>query len=178
METYFIAQIVLFAGYFAPRSTMFCQGQLLSIDQNTALFALIGTTYGGDGQTTFALPDFRGRIPVGDGQGPGLSSFVIGQMAGTPFVTLLNGNIPSHTHSATATVGVKNAAGNTNNPNGAIISGGNSTYYAPAANATGQLSGVTATVQPAGGNQPFETYMPYLGMNFVISVEGIFPSRN
>lgn len=100
MEGY-IAQIILFAGTFAPRGWAFCQGQILSISQNTALFSLLGTTYGGNGQTTFALPDLRGRAPIGTGQGPGLSSISLGQMAGTENVTLLITQLPAHTHTVT-----------------------------------------------------------------------------
>lgn len=174
-----MAQIILFAGNLAPRSYMFCHGQLMSIDQNPALFALLGNTYGGDGQYTYALPDFRGRIPVGAGQGPGLSNIYLGEQSGWNSITLTTNQMPQHTHFVvSAAVSVNTAAGNTANPGGAVISGGNSTYYAPAANATGQLSGISATVQPAGSNQPFSNNMPSLGINFVIAVEGIFPSRN
>lgn len=178
MESYFIAQILLFGGNFAPRSMAFCNGQLLPIDQFSAVFALIGTTYGGNGQTTFALPDFRGRIPVGQGQGPGLSQIVIGQQGGINNVTINNSQLPAHTHTATAAVGVLGTSGNTPNPDGAMIAGGSSTYYAPAANATGSLAGTSAFISPAGGNQPFSNYMPSTGINFIIALEGIFPSRN
>jgi microcystin-dependent protein len=178
MEAYFIAQICLFAGNFAPRSWAFCQGQLLSIAQNEALFALIGTIYGGDGQNTFALPDFRGRIPVGAGQGPGLSNISLGEQAGTPFTTLNINQMPAHTHTPTIAVGVSSAAGNTGNPAGAVVAQTPANFYAPAANATQAFTGSSIVVSPAGGSQPFSKMMPYLGMNFVIALEGIFPSRN
>src|SRR5687767_4659649 len=100
----FIAQITLFAGNFAPRGWAFCQGQILSIAQNTALFSLLGTTYGGDGQTTFALPDLRGRVPVGTGQGPGLSPYQAGQKSGVENTTLLSTQMPAHVHTANTTV--------------------------------------------------------------------------
>src|SRR5213595_2698421 len=98
MATPYIAAILLFAGNFAPRGWAFCQGQILSIAQNTALFSLLGTTYGGNGQTTFALPDFRNNMPIFWGQGPGLSDYVIGEMSGIPNVTLLTTEMPSHSH--------------------------------------------------------------------------------
>lgn len=178
MEAYFIAQICLFAGNFAPRSWAFCNGQLLSIAQNDALFALIGTIYGGDGQVTFGLPDFRGRIPVGAGQGPGLSNISLGQQAGTYNHTLTINQIPAHTHTPTIAVGVSSANGNTGNPAGAVVAQTPANFYAPAANATEAFAGSSVSVSPAGGNQPFDKIMPYLGMNFVIALEGIFPSRN
>jgi len=178
MEPYFIAQICLFAGNFAPRSTVYCAGQLLSIAENEALFSLIGTTYGGDGQNTFAVPDFRGRIPVGTGQGPGLSSFVIGQRAGTNNTTLLTQQMPSHTHPATGGIGVSSEAGITANPSNAIVSASATNLYTSADNANGSFSGSTASIQPVGGNQPYANMMPYLGINFIIATEGIYPSRN
>jgi microcystin-dependent protein len=174
MEPFFIAQICIFGGNFAPRGWAFCQGQLLSISQFTALFSLLGTTYGGNGQTTFALPDLRGRIPVG----PGLSSFQLGEMGGVFNSTLTVNQIPQHTHFGSANVNVKSAPGNTVNPANAIISGGIANSYASAANATGTLSGTTATVQPTGSTQPFTNVMPSMGINFIIALEGIYPSRN
>ena len=178
MEAYFIAQILMFAGNFSPRGWAFCNGQLLSIAQNDALFALIGTIYGGDGQTTFALPDLRGRIPVGAGQGPGLSNMVLGQVSGTQTVTLTVQQIPAHTHAPTIAVGVSSQSGNTGNPAGNVVGHTPVNFYAPAANATETFAGSTATTTPSGGNQPFNNIMPILGMNFVIALEGIFPSRN
>src|SRR5688572_13508567 len=101
MEGY-LAQVIMFAGNFAPRGWAFCQGQILSIAQNTALFALLGTTYGGNGQTTFALPDLRGRVPVGTGQGPGLPSVTLGELAGEPAHTLISTEMPAHNHMVNA----------------------------------------------------------------------------
>lgn len=178
MEPFFIAHVCLFGGNFAPRGWAFCWGQQMSIAQYTALFSLVGTTYGGNGQTTFGLPDFRGRIPVGHGQGPGLAPVDIGEMGGWNSVTLLSQNMPQHSHVPTAAVGVNSATGNTTNPAGAVISGGPANTYAPAAHVSGNLAGVVATVNPAGGNQPFSNEMPSLGMNFVIALEGIYPARN
>lgn len=174
-----MGQIILFAGNFAPLNWMYCQGQLLPISQYEALFAIIGTTYGGDGQTTFALPDLRGRSIVGAGQGPGLSNYTIGEMAGTDSVTLLQSQLPMHTHPASMTVPVSTGNGTLAEPNGNVpASSANLNVYAAANTAGGNMGGVSATVGLAGGSQPVNIQQPYLGMNFVICVEGIFPSRN
>jgi microcystin-dependent protein len=178
MEAYFIAQICMFGGNFAPRSWAFCWGQTMSIAQNTALFAILGTTYGGNGQTTFALPDLRGRIPVGTGQGPGLSPIDLGEMSGTPNITLIQSQMPAHNHTAVAAINVSTQAGNTGNPGGAFVAAAPSPFFTSASQANGSFGGATATIQPAGGSQPFPNMMPYLGTNFVIALEGIFPSRN
>jgi len=176
-----IAEIRMFGGNFAPNSWAFCQGQLLSIAQNTALFALLGTTFGGNGQTTFALPDFRGRTPVGTGQGPGLPSVTLGEMSGAPTHTLIIQEMPAHNHPVTGslTLGAKNGAGDSISPTGnfpASVSGSNlysTTQDAQMAPLNGSLSvGIT------GSNQPFSTMPPYLGMNMIICLFGIFPSRN
>lgn len=177
MEGY-IAQIIMFAGNFAPQSWAFCQGQILSIAQNTALFALVGTTYGGNGQTTFALPDLRGRVPVGTGTGPGLSPIVLGQVAGTANTTLLVTNLPAHNHTATTTVGVSSANASTEEPDGSVLATQPNNFYAPANTVSGAMGGVTTTIGNTGGGQPFNNYPPYLGMNYVICINGIFPSRN
>ncbi len=173
-----MATIVMFAGNFAPRNWAFCQGQLLSIAQNTALFSLIGTIYGGDGRTTFALPDFRGRVPVGEGQGPGLSDYQLGQMSGTEQSTLTVAQMPSHTHQISAQVAVSNGNGTTDEAgNNVLATTAGNNYAAPAA-ANGNLGGVSAKEAPAGGSQPFSNMQPYLAMNFVICMQGIFPSRS
>ena len=187
MSEPFLAEIVMFAGNFAPRGWAFCQGQILSIAQNTALFSLLGTTYGGNGQTTFALPDFRGRSPVGTGQGPGLSSVDLGEMGGNETHTLTLTEMPVHNH--TATIGTlnmraKNAAGNSQSPVGNVpaaeASGVTATYSSAAADsnmAAGALAGAPS-IATAGSSQPFALRNPYLGMNFIIALEGVFPSRN
>ena len=179
-----LAEIRMFAGNFAPRSWMFCQGQILSIAQNTALFSLLGTTYGGNGQTTFALPDFRSRSPVGTGQGPGLSPISLGEVSGAESATLVITNMPAHTHALTP-VGVSlpcsTGAGNSDDPSGSVlaVSSGGDEQYAAAGNATmAPLTVTQPTVGIAGGSQPFSIRDPYLGMNFIIAVEGIYPSRN
>ncbi len=177
MEGY-LAQIIMFAGNFAPRSWAYCQGQILSIAQNTALFSLLGTTYGGNGQTTFGLPDLRGRVPVGTGQGPGLSNIDLGEMAGSPTHTLISNEMPSHSHTATTTAKVSSLNANTEEPAGNVLATQANNFYAPANTANGNLGGVSTTLTNTGGSQPHNNMQPYLGMNYVICLEGIFPSRN
>jgi microcystin-dependent protein len=176
MEGY-LAQIIMFAGDFAPRFWAFCQGQLLPIQQNTALFSLLGTTYGGNGTTTFALPNMIGRSPVGISQGPGLSNVVLGEQSGSNTVTLLSNNLPAHTHTSTLTVAATSNAATTDEAGGAIPAGGTA-LFAPGATAAGAMGGVTVTVANAGGGQPISIRQPYIGMHFVICLSGIFPSRN
>ena len=176
-----MASILLFGGNFAPLSWAYCNGQLLSIAQQTALFALIGTTYGGDGQVTFALPDLRSRVPVGTGQGPGLSNFDLGQVAGTETTTLLGINLPVHAHPDTfqAHVGVSNGSASSDDPDGSLLTTTGSAFYATGTSG-GALSGtsVHVTVGVAGSNQPVSIVAPYLALNYIICTEGIFPSRN
>jgi len=183
MEGY-ISEIRMFAGNFAPRAWAFCQGQLMAIAQNDALFALIGTTYGGDGQTTFGLPDLRSRTPIHTGQGSGLSPYVLGQMSGTESNTLTSTNVGGHTHTVTGNAGISVATGDgqaaaaVNNfpaANGDQIYG---TATDNSAMAPASLSGVTVAPQTPNGNQPIGNIQPFLAMNFIICLEGIFPSRN
>jgi microcystin-dependent protein len=193
----FIALITMFGGNFAPRGWAFCQGQILSIAQNTALFSLLGTTFGGNGQTTFALPDLRGRVPVGTGQGPGLSPVNLGEMAGNPTTTLLITNMPAHNHTADAstlqvTPSASTAAATTHIPGSTLvpaqlptIGGGPSATtikgYAPKDNTASLASGTVSgnvTIGIAGGSQPFSIMQPYLGISYIIAIEGIYPSRN
>jgi microcystin-dependent protein len=180
-----IGVIVMFGGNFAMSGYAFCDGQLLAISTNTALFSILGTTYGGNGQTNFALPDLRGRVALhsGGSQGPGLSPYTLGQQGGTEAVTLTTGQMPGHNH----TLVVDNSPSTTAAPsNGAFIGQGPSTGSGP--NAT-QLKIYTAdtshqiTLNPqsigiSGGNQPHPNIQPYLAVNFVIALQGIFPSRN
>ena len=187
MSEPFLGEVIMFAGNFAPRGWAFCQGQILAIAQNTALFSILGTTYGGNGQTTFALPDFRGRSPVGTGQGPGLANVDLGQVAGVETTTLLVTQMPIHNHTAaigTLVMRAKNAAGNSqspvNNVPAAEASGVTATYSSAAADANmaaGALAGAPA-IANAGGSQPISIRNPYLGISFIIAIEGIFPSRN
>ena len=176
MATPFIGQITMFAGNFAPRNYAFCNGQILSIAQNTALFSILGTTYGGNGQTTFALPDLRGRVPIQPGQGPGLSNYSLGQQAGTETTTLLVNNLPAHNHPATVTSNASSGSASDTVPTGNFLAADN--QYKNTSNTTLNASAVTVTVGPSGGGQPFNNVQPYLCINFIIGLQGIFPSRN
>jgi microcystin-dependent protein len=166
----FLGQIVLFAGNFAPRSWALCQGQILAISTNTALFSILGTTYGGNGQTTFALPDLRSRVPVGQGQGPGLSSYALGQQSGTETVTLIAQQIPPHPH----TVNAYSDAGDTGKPANNFL-GSIDNGYKSTSDGT-QMS--AAMIGGGGGNQPHDNIQPYTTLNYIICVEGLYPSRN
>lgn len=170
MTTPYIGEIKLFAGNFQPRGYAFCDGRLLPISQYSALFALIGTTYGGDGQTTFALPDLRGRIPINQGTGPGLSTYVIGQAFGTETVTLTTQQMPAHTHTALC----NSAPGVATPANGFWAATTGVSGYAATSDGTMNAQSLT----PAGGSQPHENRMPLLALNFIIALEGVFPARN
>lgn len=190
-----IGEIRMFAGNFAPRGWELCRGQLLSISSNTALFSILGTTYGGDGRTSFALPDLRGRVPVGEGNGPGLPNTRLGQRGGTYEVTLATSQIPSHSH--TMTGGTLNAqaslhafseTGNTNIPEGNRLansgtfdnefldSGSDVTMGAGSVQVTGSIDGMQAL--PTGGSQAHTNMQPYLSINFIIALVGTYPSRS
>lgn len=171
MGTPFIGEIRMFGGNFAPRGFAFCSGQLLAISQNDTLFALIGTTYGGDGQTTFALPDLRGRIPVHAGQGPGLASYVLGQSSGSETVTLTAQQLPAHTHAAQA----QSAAGTQAGPGGGVWAASGQNQFSSNAPNAGMS---TAAIGPVGGSQPHDNMAPFQVVSFIIALEGIFPSRN
>jgi microcystin-dependent protein len=159
----------MFAGNFAPTGWMLCQGQILAISQYTTLFQLIGTTYGGDGVSTFNLPNLSSRVPMHQGSGPG-GNYVLGQMAGEENVTLTTPQIPSHTH----TMLCAGSSSNSPAPAGAFCGAtGSSTYAAAAPNA----SMPAASVSSVGGNQPHDNVMPYLAINFIISLFGVFPSQ-
>lgn len=186
----FLGTIQAFGFDYPPTGWATCSGQIMSITQNSALFALLGTRYGGNGQTTFGLPDLRGRSAVNQGQGPGLSMRTIGEMAGTENTTLTIASMPMHTHQATATMGLQvagspsnpvNAPTGTNKFLGASGTGpGSATIWSDAlANPVdmGGGTGGSVSVQPAGGNQPVSLLNPYLVLNFCIALEGIFPSR-
>lgn len=180
MSSPFIGEIIMFAGNFAPRGWAFCQGQILAIAQNTALFSILGTTYGGNGQTTFALPDLRGRVPIQQGQGPGLSPVFLGQQGGTETVTLLSNQIPAHNHLINASTNSGDTANPSNNflAVGQVpVSGSTETVSMYNSTATGNTLN-PQTVSLAGGNQPHPNMQPYLAVNFIIALEGIFPSRN
>lgn len=189
----YIGSVSAWAGNYAPRGWMFCQGQILSIAQNQALFSLIGTTYGGDGVTTFALPNLGGRVPVGNGQSPGTSNYALGQTAGTESVTLTTNNMPAHTHAATATASASlpatSATATTATPAaGEVLATATGSYggdpvdvmvYATDAASVNLplASSATVTVGAAGGSQPFPILQPFQVLNYIICVEGIYPSR-
>ena len=163
MDEAYIGTIMLFAGNFAPRCWRFCDGSILSIAQHQALFAIIGTTYGGDGSSTFALPDLRGRVPVGFGSGPGLSPVAMGARGGAETVTLQQQQLPQHSHM----VGFAPATGGSTE-GGLIVA-------APAHAVAGGAMNIPAGL--AGGGQPHENRQPYLGLNYIIAIEGLFPVR-
>lgn len=179
-----LAEIRMFAGNFAPRGWQFCNGQLLSIAQWTAVFALVGTTYGGNGQTTFGIPDFRGRIALGAqfSQGPGLPAIQLGEMSGTNNVTLLSINLPAHNHQVTGNITPQSA---TDGALGSDATGrylGPGSFYATPAS-PGDITGmapisISLPSSIAGSNSPVSIMQPYIGMNYIFCVEGIFPSRN
>ena len=168
----FVAEIRIFPFSFAPKGWAFCDGQLLPLSQNTALFSLLGTFYGGDGKSTFALPDMQGNAPIHVGYnqpGPGLSSYFLGQMGGTQAVTLLQSEIPIHAHSLIATEELVNETNPTNNYFGT----GETRYAVPAA--VTQLA--PQALAPSGGSLPHNNMMPYLVVTFCIALQGVFPAR-
>ena len=178
MSEPFLGEIMLVGFNFAPQGCAFCNGQLLSISQNTALFSLLGTTYGGNGTTTFALPDLRGRAALGLGQGPGLSTYDLGQSTGSETVTLTVDQIAAHNHLVAANA----AAATVPSPSGADLaqtfdSGKKAfnTYSTPPMAAPVTLD--LATVQPSGGSGPHPNIQPVLALNYIIALQGIFPSR-
>jgi len=168
----FVAEVRIFPFNFAPRGWAFCNGQLLPISQNTALFSLLGTTYGGNGQSTFALPNLQGSAVMQEGQGPGLSQRVLGETAGSETVTLLQSEIPAHSHGLTA----QNVPGDTSSPGAAAYSRviGATPYQPPGGP---QVAMSPQAVAPAGGSQPHNNMQPYLTLNFCIALQGIFPPR-
>lgn len=174
MATPFLAQILGFAGNFSPRGYAKCDGQFLSIAQNEALFTLLGTTYGGNGQTTFCLPDLRGRAAVHDGQGPGLDSFVIGQSGGEEDVTLTLPQLPAHRHTVAAATSGKprvSPQGNVPAPDPGAAAAG----FSDAA-ADNAMDAAMAGTQ--GGGQPHNNLSPYLVINHIIALEGVYPAWN
>lgn len=170
----FIAEIRLFPFNFAPRGWAFCDGQILPISQNTALFSLLGTTYGGDGRSTFALPDLKGRVPLNHGQSPGLSPRVLGEQGGSEVVTLLQSEMPVHTHQLTASA----AAAYSRSPSAELFaneSGGVNSYAPLVGNPAALLAG--AACGPAGGGQPHNNLAPYLVVSYCIALQGVYPQR-
>jgi microcystin-dependent protein len=173
MSEPYLGQIALVGFNFAPQGWAFCNGQLLPIDQYTALFSLIGTTYGGDGQTTFALPDLRSRIPVHQGQGGGTSNYTMGQSGGSEQVTLTVAQVPSHTHQAQCFTGGSNSQSPVN---GIWAQASSDMVYK--GNQVGQANMAPGAIGPAGGNQPHPNLMGYQALNYIIALEGIYPSQS
>jgi microcystin-dependent protein len=181
MANPFLAEIRIFPFNFAPKGWAFCDGQILPLSQNTALFSLLGTTYGGDGKSNFALPNLQGNAPMHPGQGPGLSLHDLGETGGSDTVSLLESEIPSHTHSAggnqgtamLAATGLSGAASPAGHTWGSALKGHGSLYASPAANNV--TMGQALTI--AGGDQPHNNLMPYLTLNFCIALQGVFPPR-
>lgn len=167
----FLGEIQIFAGNFAPVGWAFCNGQVLPISQNTALFSLLGTTYGGNGQSTFALPDLRGCVPIQPGQGPGLSMRMLGERGGVERVTLGTSQMPSHAHTLGASAGNGTsdaAAGNVAARSPAAIP-----QYAAASDANLSITAIGS----AGGSQPHNNMQPYLALSFIIALQGVYPQR-
>ena len=171
MSDPFLGQITMFAGNFAPQGWALCDGQLLAVGQNDALFSLLGTIYGGDGRTTFGLPDLRGRIPLHEGQGPGLSPRKLGIKSGVENVTLNTNQLPAHTHQ----IRVSTAAGTQNNPGGAFLAASPNVRVYWAAAPSDALN--TSSITSIGGSQNQTNLMPFQCVNFIIALAGIYPSR-
>jgi microcystin-dependent protein len=175
-----LAYVTLFAGNFAPRNWAFCAGQILPIAQNTALFSLLGTVYGGNGQTTFALPDLRGRAVVGKGQGPGLSQYDLGQVSGEEITTLTPVQMAAHAHTVSVTISPA-AATNASaaSPVNGVYATSTEQLYNSTADSSMQPYQAALTVAPAGASSlPFSIVNPLLALNYLICMQGIFPARN
>jgi microcystin-dependent protein len=168
----FVAEIRIFPFTFAPQGWAFCNGQLLPISQNTALFALLGTTYGGDGKSTFALPDLQGNAPMHPGQGPGLSLHALGETGGSQTVTLLQSEIPAHTHSVSASNGPANLQAPAADR---VLGRANNNVYLD--NPANLVAMAPQALAPAGGDQPHNNMQPLLALNFNIALQGVFPPR-
>jgi microcystin-dependent protein len=169
----FVAEIRIFPFNFAPKGWAFCDGQLLPLSQNTALFSLLGTTYGGDGRSTFALPDLQGSAPMHPGQGPGLSLHDLGEVGGAATTTLLQSEIPAHSHQSRSDT-IDLADTNVPNPNATFAQSAGGTLYQAASNT--QLA--PQALAPAGSGQPHNNLQPYLTLNFNIALQGVFPPRS
>jgi microcystin-dependent protein len=179
MSEPFVGEIRMFAGNFAPRGWAFCDGQLLAVSQNDALFSLLGTIYGGDGRTTFGLPDLRGRVPIHTGQGPGLSNRRLGQKTGSERETLANNQIPLHNHLLMASNNQATATG----LNGGVLArtpeeAGDNFYAPPASDPSLQVNLINTALEDSGGSQPHTNLMPSLCVHFIIALFGVYPSRH
>ncbi len=183
----FIGEIRMFAGTFAPRNWAFCNGQMLPIAENTALYSLLGTTYGGDGRVYFGLPDLRGRFPMHAGNGPGLTPHFLGQSGGEERTTLNVTNMPAHNHTATVTLGVNASEATETIPNGNFLAksgNGGPIYAKDSSNVPGteqpqtmNSSALQTTILNNGGGQAFSNVPPYNAVNFIIALQGTYPPR-
>jgi microcystin-dependent protein len=171
MANPFLAEIRIFAGNFAPTGWALCNGQLLPISQNTALFSLLGTFYGGDGKSTFALPDLQGSAPMHQGQGPGLSQRFIGEQAGEPAVTLIQSEMPAHSHALNAT----NQLQNLPDPQNHTLARANANAYVENPTGFTQMNGLAIGI--TGDNLPHNNMPPFLTLTFIIALQGVFPPR-
>ncbi|MDG3040597.1 phage tail protein [Roseicyclus marinus] len=171
----FIGQAYLVAYDFPTRGFALCDGALMSIASAQSLYSLIGTTYGGNGTTNFALPDLRGRVPVGQGAAPGASTYKLGQRAGSEATTLTPGNMPAHTHSATLMA--ENGGATTTDPTGNLLAQGN-IYLQPGRSPDVAMASSAIQIASAGGSLPVNNMQPYLVMNYQIALVGLFPSRH
>ena len=176
MSEPFVAEIRIFAGNFAPFRWAFCNGQLMPISQNTALFSLLGTTYGGNGQTTFALPDLQGRAPMHPGSGPGLTPRDLGETGGSDQITLTPNQMPPHTHGLQAS----SATATSSDPTGNLLASpaANPKFTSLYSNAVGGAALSPSALSTAGGGQPHNNLQPYLALSFIIALQGVFPARN
>lgn len=175
-----VGEIRHFAASFAPRSWAFCYGQLVAIRSNTALFSILGTTYGGDGVTTFALPNFAGRVGIGFGQGPATSYYTLGETAGTNGITLSIANMPAHTHVSSASFAIPaiGDGGDTASPSGNILAAVPNMYSSIQGEDDMKASQLNVTLATSGQSQPISITQPTIGMNYIICLTGTFPSRS
>lgn len=174
MSEPYLGEIRMFGGNFAPRGWSYCNGALLSISEYEALFTLLGTTYGGDGQTTFGLPDLRGRLPIHMGTLGGGPTFTLGEQAGSETVTVTTAQMPAHSHSLLASPAPADGA----DPTGSVLAGSDSSNFYGPANPDKSAAMNPAFVGPSGGSQPHENVQPFLCVSFIIALEGIFPSQS
>lgn len=177
MSEPFIAEIKIFGGNFAPRGYAFCDGQLLPIAQNTALFSLVGTTYGGDGRTTFGLPNLQGRIPLHPGQGPGLTRRILGELGGAESVTLTAAEMANHSHTTAATLKASSSAATTADPRGKSLAAA-PIYKIDSPSVDMNAGSITDSTGTAGDGQSHENMPPYLTLKFIIALVGLYPSRS
>lgn len=174
-----LTEIRLFAPNFAPKNWALCAGQLLNVNTNQALFSLLGTTYGGNGVQTFALPDFRGRVPMGTGGGAGVNPYVLGQVQGSNTVTAILDNLPGHTHGGTGSFAISaySDGGNVGSPGGNTLASLTGLYSINTPDTHLRPITPAITIGTSGNNQPLPVQQPYLGMNYIICISGIYPSR-